>query len=281
MSDADALRQRIINDWSAATAGWRKWEPHIVAFSWPMTLRLVDALELSPGDCVLDVGCGIGDPAVAIAQKVGPTGRVTAIDPAAEMVETASARATSLGLTNIGFKVVGVEDFEAAPHSFDAACGRWSFIFCPDVVNVLRRVRTWLKPGGRFAMSTWTPQKGSPGFAAVNAALNRQVQLPPLDSTKPCMLQLSDPGQLEAALAAAGFEGIHVEPVPLATVVRDGREYWEMTYEMGSSLRTVYDSLTPAQRDAVAAEVIAAVEPFRRDKVLRIPALAQIGWARA
>ena len=54
-----------------------------------------------------------------------------------------------------------------------------------------------------------------------------------------------------------------------------------MTYEMGSSLRTVYDSLTPQQRDAVAAEVIAAVEPFRRGEVLRIPALAQIGWAKA
>lgn len=279
MSDADALRQRIINDWSAAAPGWRKWEPHIIAFTWPMTLRLVDALALSSGDRVLDVGCGIGDPAIAIAQKVGPDGQVLAIDPAPEMVETAAERAESLGQTNIRFHNSTVEDFDAPPGSFDAACGRWSFIFCPDVVNVLRRVHGWLRPGGRFAMSTWTPQKGSPGFAAVNAALNRQVQLPPLDSTKPCMLQLSDPGQLEAALAAAGFRNIHVEPVPLATVVRDGREYWEMTYEMGSSLRTVYDSLTPQQRDAVAAEVIAAVEPFRRGAVLRIPALAQIGWA--
>ena len=281
MSDADTLRQRIINDWSAAASGWRRWEPHIVAFSWPMTLRLVDALVLAPGDRVLDVGCGIGDPAIAIAQKVGPTGRVIAIDPVAEMVETAAERARSLTLSNLDVRVWSIEDFEAAPHSYDAVCGRWSFIFCPDVVNVLHRVHGWLKPGGRFAMSTWTPQKGSPGFAAVNTALNRQVQLPPLDSTKPCMLQLSDPGQLEAALAAAGFRDIYVEPVPLATVVRDGREYWEMTYEMGSSLRTVYDSLTPQQRDAVAAEVIAAVEPFRRGEVLRIPALAQIGWAKA
>jgi hypothetical protein len=94
------------------------------------------------------------------------------------------------------------------------------------------------------------------------------------------MLQLSDPGQLEQALTAAGFHDIHVEPVQLATVVRDGREYWEMTYEMGSSLRSVYDGLTPSQRDAVAAEVIAAVEQFRFGDVLRIPALAQIGWAQ-
>ncbi len=281
MSDADPVRQRIIKDWSAAAHGWRQWEPHIIAFTWPMTHRIADALELSPGDRVLDVGCGIGDPSIAIAHKIGPTGRVTAIDPAAEMVESAAARAKSLGLANIDFKVSTVEDFDAPPQGFDAVCGRWSFIFCTDVVAVLRRVRGWLKPGGRFAMSTWTPQKGSPGFAAVNAALNRQVQLPPLDSTKPCMLQLSDPGQLEKALATAGFKNIRVEPVPLATVVRNGREYWDMTYQMGSSLRTVYDSLTPAQRDAVSKEVVSAVEPFRAGDVLRIPALAQIGWARA
>lgn len=281
MSDADALRQRIIKDWSAAASGWRQWEPHIIAFSWPMTHRIVDALGLAHGDSVLDVGCGIGDPAVAIAHKIGPSGRVTAIDPAAEMVEAASARAKSLSLANIDFKVSTIEDFDAPPQSFDAICGRWSFIFCTDVVAVLRRVRAWLKPGGRFAMSTWTPQKNSPGFAAVNAALNRQVQLPPLDSTKPCMLQLSDPGQLEKALAAAGFTNIRVEPVPLSFVARNGREYWEMTYQMGSSLRTVYDGLTSAQREAIAAEVASAVEQFRTNDVLRIPALAQIGWATA
>lgn len=280
MSEADALRQRIIKDWSAAAPGWRSWEPHIVAFSLPMTLRIVDVLALSPGDCVLDVGCGIGDPAIAVAQKVGPTGRVIAIDPVAEMVETAAARARSLTLTNLDVRVWSIEDFEAAPHSFDAICGRWSFIFCPNVVEVLRRVRAWLKPGGRFAMSTWTPQKGSPGFAAVNAALNRQAQLPPLDSKKPCMLQLSEPGELEAALTSAGFTDVHVEPVPLAFVARSGREYWEMTCQMGSSLRTVYDSLTPRQREAVAAEVEAAVEPYRTGDVLRIPALAQIGWGK-
>ncbi len=281
MNDADALRQRIIKDWSAAAPGWRRWEAHIVAFSWPMTLRLVDALELSPGDRVLDVGCGIGDPAVALAQKIGPAGRVLAIDPAAEMIDTASSRAKSLALSNMDFKIAAVEEIDFPPASFDAICGRWSFIFCPDVVTVLRRVRAWLKPGGRFAMSTWTPQKGSPGFAAVNVALNRQVQLPPLDSTKPCMLQLSDPGQLEEALAAAGFSNIRVEPVPLAFVARSGREYWEMTYQMGSSLRSVYDGLTAAQREAIAAEVASAVEQFRCGDVLRIPAVAQIGWARA
>lgn len=280
MSDADQVRQRIIKDWSAAAHGWRQWEPHIIAFSWPMTHRITDALELSPGDRVLDVGCGIGDPAVAIAHKIGPTGRVTAIDPAREMVESAAARAKSLGLANIEFKVSTVEDFDAPPQAFDAICGRWSFIFCTDVAAVLRRVRGWLKPGGRFAMSTWTPQKGSPGFAAVNAALNRQVRLPPLDSTKPCMLQLSDPGQLEAALRTAGFKAIRVEPVPLATVVRNGREYWDMTYQMGSSLRSVYDGLTAPQRESIAAEVASAVEQFRGGDVLRIPALAQIGWAR-
>lgn len=274
----DDTRQRIIHEWSRAASGWRHWEAHIIAFSWPVTHRIVHAMNLAPGHRVLDVGCGIGDPAIAVADRVGPEGRVIAVDPAAEMVDTARARAAGFGLANIDFRVCPAEDVELPPGSLDAVCGRWSFIFCTDVVAVLRRMRGLLKPGGRLAMSTWTPMENSPGFRLINAALNRQVELPPLDATKPGMVQLSAPGQLEAALVAAGFRDVRTVPVRLSTFVRDGDEYWRMMYEMGGSLRSVLDGLTDAQRAAVRAEVMAGVEPFRSGDVLRIPSVAQVGW---
>ncbi len=258
--------------------GWRCWEPHIVAFTWPVTQRMVEALRLSSGDRVLDVGCGIGDPSLALAMKVGPRGRVLAIDPVAEMVETAKERAEHLGLENIEFEVCPVEEFEAAAGSFDAVCGRWSFIFCHEVVDVLRRVGGWLKPAGRLAMSTWTPTENSPGFKALNVAVNRQVVLPALDSTKPGMLGLSDPGQLAEALGAAGFDGVGVEAVRLSIFARQGGEFWELMSQMGCSLNKVLDGLTPEQREAIRLEVVRAVEGFRCGSVLRIPALAQVGF---
>jgi SAM-dependent methyltransferase len=239
---------------------------------------MVEALRLSSGDRVLDVGCGIGDPALALAMKVGPRGRVLAIDPVAEMIETAKERAASLGLENIEFEVCPVEGFDAAARSFDAVCGRWSFIFCNEVVDVFRRVRGWLRPNGRLATSTWTPLENCPGFRAINAAVNRQVALPPPDPAKPGMLGLSDPGQLAEALGAAGFQGVEVERVRLSIFARGGGEFWELMSQMGCSLNKVLGGLTPEQREVVQEEVVRAVEQFRSGDVLRIPALAQVGY---
>lgn len=281
MAGTQSTRERIVSDWTAAAGGWRRWEAHNIAYSWPVTHRIVDALNLSPGQTSLDVGCGIGDPVIAIAEKIGPTGRVIAIDPVAEMVETARARAAGFGLTNIEFHTCPIEELSVADGSLDAASGRWSFIFCEDVVAALKKVRAWLKPGGRFAMATWTPQENSPGFKIINTALNRQVNLPPLDSTKPGMSQLSDPGQLAKALEAAGFKSIRVEPVRLSIFAKSGTEFWDMMSQMGGSLRKVYDGLTEAQRKTVAEEVVSNVEQFRSADVLRIPALAQVGSASA
>jgi len=275
------LRGRIIQDWRAAAAGWRRWEPQIVAMAQPVTLRMLEAMRLESGNRVLDVGCGFGDPTLAIADRVGEEGRVTAIEPAEEMVATGRQRAKSLGAENVAFESIAVEEFEAAPGSFDAVSGRWSFIFCTDVRETFRRVRGWMTPGGRIAVATWRPQAECPGFAAINTALNRQVALPTLDSTKPSMVQLSEPGQLEAALAAGGFRAIGVEPVRLSIVMRDGEEFWQMMTEMGGSLRRTLASLTPEQIEAARRDVVAAVSEFSDGAVLRIPAVAQVGWGEA
>jgi ubiquinone/menaquinone biosynthesis C-methylase UbiE len=275
------LQRRILDDWTAAAAGWREWEPHIVAFTWPMTLAMLEALDLRPGQRALDVGCGIGDPALAMARPVGPRGRVLALDPTPEMLATARDRAAALGLDNIDFRRALVEEVDFEPASFDAIAGRWSFIFCVDVAAQLARARAWLRPGGRMAVATWTPQQFSPGFEAINTALNRVASLPPLDATKPGRLRLSDPGQLEAALAAAGLRDVSVFPVQLSIFARDGDEFWRLTSQMGGSLHAVIRGLRPDQREAVRTEVVAAVEKFRAAGGLRIPAQAQLGIGTA
>lgn len=61
----------------------------------------VDALELSPGDTVVEVGCGTGANLPLLAARVGPTGRVVGVDITDAMLERARALVLARGLRNV------------------------------------------------------------------------------------------------------------------------------------------------------------------------------------
>ena len=74
-----------------------------------LTRRLIRESGLKPGMRVVDIGCGAGDVAMLIAEFVGVTGEVVAIDMAERAVETASRRAQAKGFKRIKF-VIGTDE---------------------------------------------------------------------------------------------------------------------------------------------------------------------------
>lgn len=274
-------RDRAHRAYVAVHAGWARWEAQFVAFTWPVTLRLVLESGARPGMRILDLGSGTGEPALALATAVGPTGRVTAVDFTNEMLNVARERAAALKIQHVDFVHSAIEDLNFPAASFDAVVSRWGLIFAADVPAQLRRIRAWLRPAGRIALATWTPMENSPGFQAVNTAVSRVLNLPPPNPDEPGMQNLSRAGALAEALRAAGFSDIGAELIHLATIVRSGSEYWQLSLDTGASLRAVLDRLKPEQLAALEREVAEAVEPFRSGELLRIPALAQVGWGRA
>ena len=63
----------------------------------PVTKALFDDAEIKPGDAVLDVATGAGDPALSVAEEVGPSGKVVGIDPVPGMIEGARRAAGRSG----------------------------------------------------------------------------------------------------------------------------------------------------------------------------------------
>ena len=84
------------------------------------TDRMLYPAQLKPGDSVLDMTCGTGEPAIPAAQRVGPTGKVIAIDWIVDMVTFAREKAHTMGVTNIEFRVADGEALDIAPASVDA-----------------------------------------------------------------------------------------------------------------------------------------------------------------
>ena len=145
----------VAREWRKSAAHWRQWEPYLEAGMWPVTHRMISALRLQPGCRVLDVGSGLGDPALAIALAVGHSGSVVGVDPAPGMIETCRERAAVLGLPNAHFELGSLDDLDEPPDSFHAATARFSIMFAPHPPGLLSRVRRLLRPGGLLVISNW------------------------------------------------------------------------------------------------------------------------------
>jgi SAM-dependent methyltransferase len=160
-SDHD-YKSAVRREWIAAAAGWERWVDTLEAddAGAAVTRVLLEQAHLQPGDAVLDVGSGYGEPGLSAATAVGPDGHVTCVDISGDMLAVAEARARHAGVTNISFVEADIETFELAPASLDVVLSRAAIMFLSDPQETLRRVHTALRPGGRLSVAVWaTPDR--------------------------------------------------------------------------------------------------------------------------
>ncbi|BCB82745.1 SAM-dependent methyltransferase [Phytohabitans suffuscus] len=121
---------------------------------------LVERLRVGPGDRVLDVGCGVGRPAMRLAATTGAS--VLGITVSAEQVEIATEQARVEGLSGrVSFQFADGMNTPFAADSFDAVLA-FESINHMDRATALREMRRVVKPGGRIVLTDVTPPKGTP-----------------------------------------------------------------------------------------------------------------------
>jgi SAM-dependent methyltransferase len=115
-----------------------------------ITRRLIRECGIQPGMRVLDIGCGAGDVSMLLADAVGPSGLVVAIDREARAIETTRSRGDAAGHRNIE-AVVATDDDIPVARPFDAALGRFVLHHQRDPVTMIRRAASALRSGGIVA----------------------------------------------------------------------------------------------------------------------------------
>ncbi|MGW4563263.1 class I SAM-dependent methyltransferase [Streptomyces sp. NPDC004561] len=136
----------------------------------PFVAELLDAVDLGPGDAVLDLACGTGFVAHAAAPLVGPTGRVFGADIDEGMIRVARDRHPRL-YPDIEFTAAPADRLPYDTAVFDAVVCQQGAQFFPDLTAALTEAARVTRPDGRFAATVWAPVERQPYFLAEQVAL--------------------------------------------------------------------------------------------------------------
>lgn len=148
----------------------------------PMTRALFERAGIAAGQRVLDVGCGAGDVSLLLADLVGPTGRVVAVDRALDAVTMARQRTGEAGLLQVEVHHGDLEHLSTAP--VDAAVGRFLLMHQADPARTLAQATALVRPGGRVAMieshldglgTGWRTWPASPAFDRLLDLIRRTI----------------------------------------------------------------------------------------------------------
>lgn len=116
---------------------------------WQHPERVIEALELRPGDHVAEIGAGSGYWIAALSAAVGPTGRVYAVEVERELVEALEARVERERLENVEVILGGFADPRLAPGRVDLAMTCLTYHHIEDRVPYFRRLQNALSRRGR------------------------------------------------------------------------------------------------------------------------------------
>lgn len=174
-------------------------------------LLLIDAVEATPGDRVLDLACGPGTVTLELARRVAPDGQAVGIDLAPGMLEAAQARAEP-GL-DVRFELMDMEELRFPDQSFDAVTCAHGFQFVPDLDRALRQARRVLKSGGRFA-TTVPHERSGLAEAIVDRVAGSRLPPPPDAPDRAATREIvRDPDAFRERLEHAGFRDVRSQLV--------------------------------------------------------------------
>lgn len=155
------LASMVANAGWGATVDLRAWER--------------DRLRLAPSERLLDVGCGLGDAARALAADLGPAGEVVGLDASTAMLAT--ARAGWDALCPARFALGDAQALDVPSGSFDAARSERVLQWLPDPQSAVTELARVLRAGGRVSLidTDWGSLRLDVGDDALAAAVERTM----------------------------------------------------------------------------------------------------------
>lgn len=266
-------QDEVISRWTSSAPLWEKHSDIIRELFAPVSEALIEDAGIVSGSSVLDVATGTGEPALRVAEVVGPAGEVVGADPAAPAIETARRMASQRSLQNVRFEVAGADTLPFPDDHFDAVISRFGVMFFPSPLNGIREMLRVLKPGRTMSFAVWHHLDNNPFHYCLARIVDRfspEPELPP-DARGP--FRYATPGKLRSIVKEAGVRDVSERLFPFSiNAPLNVEDFWNLRCDMAEKLRQRLAALPTAEFLELKKQALDAFSSYMNGAGVSFPA---------
>jgi len=261
----------------AWVARQQSWDTAMKPFSDAALIRAA----VSPGESVIDIGCGCGATSLQLAELVGPKGKVLGVDVSKPMLNRARERGA--GNPVLAFAEADATTYPFETGSADLLFSRHGVMFFAEPERAFTNLRSALKANGRVAFSCFRTPRENGLITTILAAISEFVPpLPKMNPDDPGPFAFQDPERVKRILTTAGFKSVALEPVDVQSDISNGQGMDEAlinAMEIGPASRALQGA-APEIRAKAEAELRAVFTPLQKENKVLLDAGIWIVTAR-
>lgn len=247
----------------------------VASLVYPFSENLAEALEIIPDERCLDVACGSGNLAIAMARRAW--GNTVGADFVPALLERARERAVAERL-EIEFVEADAQNLPFEDAAFDVTASIFGAMFAPDQERTAAELLRVTKSGGRIGMANWTPDGG---VGAMFMTIAKHTGGPPPGVMPPPLWGVEERVR---ELFGDGISALRLEKRKARQGFRSIDHYLEFFRAYFGPVKTAYEKVGPEGEAALTADLHAYLEEFNTagDRALVVePEYLQIVATRA